>query len=212
MERHITLPLLFIAITLHAQHTYELTLENGVFHPEFMVVEAGDRIDVRLTDGHTLTEVSAATFRAGGKLSNGGIHIGAGTTHDGDHASFHLDEPGDHYFVSEGRNGAVAKTHIVVIPSSDTGFSPPPDRERPRIFPNPADDQVRFGGLEHLDILVVEAFDQSGRLVMREVVRGGEPMNLMALPPGLYTLRLTDGMAMIFGAERLLINRKGFGS
>jgi len=212
MKHAIILPLLFTAIALHAQHTHELVLENGVFNPEYLVVEAGDPIEVRLTQGHTITEVSPGTFRAGGLRSNGGVHIGAGTTHDGDHTVFHLDEPGDYYFVSEGRNGAVAKTHIVVLAAGNTGITPHPDRERPRIFPNPADDHVRFGGLEELDVLVVQVFDQGGRLVMQEVVRGGGPMNLMGLPSGHYTLRLTDGMSMVYGTERLVINRKGFGS
>ncbi len=212
MKHAIFLPFLFTAITLHAQHTHQLVLENGVFNPEFLVVEAGDPIDVRLHGGHTITEVSEGTFRASGLLSNGGIHIGEGATHDNDHTQFFLDAPGDHYFVSEGRNGAVAKLQIIVIPSSNTGMTPHPDRTQPGIFPNPADDQIRFGGLEHLDVLVVQAFDQSGRLVMEEMVRGGEPMNLMSLPSGHYTLHLTDGMSMVYGTERLVINRKGFGS
>ena len=76
------------------------------------------------------------------------------------------------------------------------------------MFPNPADDHVRFAAHEHLDMMSVEAFDQSGRRVLEAVVRGNEPLNVMALPSGLYTLRLTDGLSTVYGVERLVINRK----
>ncbi len=217
MKKHI-IPLLFLGVgSLHAQHTHDLVIENDLFLPELLVVEAGDTIALRLTDDHTLTEVTAATFRANGIVPNGGIRIGAGLGYgfngaDADETLFTLNDPGDHFFISEGRNGTMAKMQITVIPAAHTGISASVDQMRPGVFPNPADDQVRFGAHAHLDMLTVEAFDQSGRRVMESVVRGNEPLNVMALPPGLYTIRLSDGLSTVYGVERLLIDRAGPGA
>lgn len=210
--KNLLLLCLLITGAVRAQHTHFVAVENGVFVPELLVVEAGDRIALNLTDGQTFTEVSAATFRAGGTVPNGGIRIGDGLGHDfngtdADQALVTLNDPGDLYFVSEGPNRAAAKMHIVVIPATNTGVSPSPDRMRPRIFPNPANDQVRFAAHQHLPMMSVEAFDESGRRVLESVVRGGEPLNVLVLPAGYYTLRLTDGMSTVYGIERLVIER-----
>lgn len=212
MKKHMLPILVLFAGTLQAQNTHDLEVKNDQFMPEFLVVEAGDSIALQLTAGHTLTEVSAATFRANGIVPNGGLRIGAGLGHgfqgtDADRTTFTLNEPGDHYFVSEGTSGAPAKTHILVIPSKNTGITATVDRSKPTVFPNPADDQVRFGAHGHLEMMTVEAFDQGGRRVLHSVVRGNEPLNLRSLPQGLYTLRLSDGLSTVYGVERLVIDR-----
>lgn len=212
MKHMILLPAMLTAAFALAQQAHHITLEKDVFHPEFLVVEAGDPISVSIHGAHTLTEVSATTFRAGGITPNGGIHIGAGTALDHDSATFSLNETGEYYFISEGHNAPQAKLHIVVISATNTGITANVDATMPAMFPNPADDHVRFPAHEHLDMMSVEAFDQSGRLVLQAVVRGNEPLNLMSLPSGHYTLRLTDGMSTVFSTERLIINRKGLGS
>ncbi len=211
MKHIILFSTMLLAVTLHAQHTHQLVIENDLFLPEFLVVQAADPIALQLTGDHTLTEVSAQTFRAGGIVPNGGIHIGFGTTYDTDATTFTIKDPGEYYFVSEGRTGSVAKTQIVVIDADHTGISAAVDQTTPTIYPNPADDQVRFGGLEAMDMVSVEAYDQGGRLVLAEVVRGGAPLNIMSLPSGYYTLRLTDGMSTVYGIERLVINRNAPG-
>lgn len=217
MKKHI-LPILFLfAGTLQAQYTHDLLITNDLFMPEFLVVEAGDSIALQLTTDHTLTEVSPATFRANGIVPNGGIRIGAGLGHgyqgvDADRTTFTINDPGDYYFVSEGSSGTMAKMHIVVIPATHTGIAASVDQRRPTVFPNPADDLVRFGAHGHLDMMTVEAFDQSGRRVMEKVVRGNEPLSVLSLPPGLYTLRLSDGLSTVYGVERLVIDRVGNGS
>jgi plastocyanin len=198
---------LLAAGTVMSQQTHRLAVENDVFTPEFLVVEAGDPIELWLSGHHTLTQVTAATFRSGGHIPNGGLHIGTGTAFDGELTTFSLRDPGEYYFVSEGSQDGSAKTKIIVIGSSNTGISSPPDQHGPRVYPNPADDQVRFAAHEHLDMMSVQAFDQGGRLVLQAVIRGNEPLNIMALPSGLYTLRLTDGMSKVYGVERLVINR-----
>lgn len=207
MKHFILISLMLATGTLFAQHSHQITLENEVFYPEFLVVEAGDPIEVKIYGEHTLTEVSAGTFRAGGTNSNGGVHIGHGTAIDNDEATFTLDSPGEYFFVSEGRNTVIAKLHIVVITASNTGISASADQFQPKMFPNPADDQVRFPAHAHLDMMTVQAFDQAGRLVLQDVIRGNEPLNLMSLPSGHYTLRLTDGMSAVYGVERFVINR-----
>jgi plastocyanin len=207
MKNLMLFPLMLAAGSLFAQHTHQLVLQNDVFYPEFLVIEAGDPIELQLTGGHTLTEVSSGTFRAGGIVPNGGIHIGLGTAHDGERTSFTINEPGDYYFVSEARNAPLAKTRITVLASANTGVTADADQFSPVVYPNPADDQVRFAAHEHLEMMSVEAFDQSGRLVLKDVVRGNEPLNIMALPSGHYTLRLTDGMSVVYGVERLIVNR-----
>lgn len=217
MKKHM-LPILFLlAGTLQAQITHDLGIRNDQFVPEVLVVEAGDSIALELTDGHTLTEVSPATFRANGIVPNGGIRIGAGLGHafhgtDADRTTFTLNVPGDHYFVSEGPSGTVAKTKIVVIPTKNTGITASVDRSKPTIFPNPADEQIRFGAHAHLDMMTVEAFDQSGRRVLHDLVRGNEPLNVQSLPQGLYTVRLSDGSSTVYGVERLVIDRVDNGS
>ncbi len=217
MKKHILPILLLFAGTLQAQYTHDLVIKNDLFMPEFLVVEAGDSIALQLTADHTLTEVSPATFRANGTVPNGGIRIGAGLGHgfngvDADHTTFTISDPGDYYFVSEGRNGTMAKMQLVVIPATNTGVSASADVRRPVVFPNPADDLVRFGAHGHLDMMTVEAFDQSGRRVLESVVRGNEPLNVLSLPPGLYTMRLSDGLSTVYGVERLLIDRVGNGT
>jgi plastocyanin len=214
MKHILAILILLLGATMTlAQRTYTLSVDNDAFFPEFLVVEAGDPIELRLTGDHTLTEVDAGTFRSGGTVPNGGIRIGRGigygfTGVDSDETTFTLHDPGNYYFVSEGRNGSVAKARIVVIASTHTGFSEAVDQFRPVVFPNPADDHVRFAAHEHLDMMSVEVYDQSGRLVHSAVVRGSEPMYVTKLPSGLYTLRLTDGMSAVYGVERLVINRK----
>lgn len=209
------LPLLLLAASVvNAQQVHHLTIRNDVFEPEFLVVEAGDPIALQLSGDHTLTQVSAATFRANGAVSNGGVRIGKGLGYatngaDANEATFTLLDTGDHYFVSEGSKGATAKVRIVVIAADHTGISAAPDQTQPTIFPNPAADQIRFRAHEHLAMMSVEAYDQSGRLVMASVVRGNEPLNLMSLPPGHYLLRMTDGMSKVYGVERLVIDREG---
>ncbi len=208
MKHIILLSSMLAAGTLVAQQSHQITLQNEVFYPEFLVVEARDRIEVRIHGDHTLTEVSAGTFVAGGTNPNGGVHIGHRTATDNDAATFTLDQPGEYFFISEGRNTAAAKMQIVVITASNTGISANADQFQPQMFPNPADDHVRFPAHAHLDMMTVQAFDQAGRMVLQEVIRGNEPLNLMALPSGHYTLRLTDGMSTVYGTERLVVNRK----
>ena len=217
--KHTLLICMLISGTLHAQYTHFVAAGSGVFHPEFLVVEAGDTVQLQLADDHTFTEVSASTFRAGGVEPNGGIRIGDGfgqgyrtightyTAIDADQARIVFADPGDFYFVSEGHNRAVAKMHIVVIPAAHTGLSGTVDQIRPHVFPNPANDQVRFGAHMHIDMMSVEVFDESGRHVLQAVVRGGEPMSVVELPAGLYVLRLTDGLSKVYGVERLRIER-----
>ncbi len=207
MKQIILFAFILTGSALFAQHTHHLTLQNDVFYPEFLVVEAGDPIALQLTEDHTLTEVSSGTFRAGGITPNGGIHIGFGTSFDNDRNPFTINEPGEYYFVSEGRDAVLAKTRITVLASSNTGVTPDPDQFHPVVYPNPADDQVRFAAHEHLEMISVEAYDQSGRLVLKDVVRGNEPLSVMAWPAGHYSLRLTDGMSTVYGIERLVINR-----
>ena len=118
-----------------AQQRYSITINNGFFQPEYLVVEAGDEIEVLLTEDHTFTEVDAGTFRSGGVVPNGGIRIGRGigygfTGTGSDETIVTLHDTGDYFFVSEGRNGAVAKMHIVVIPSTHTGVSEAVDEFR----------------------------------------------------------------------------------
>lgn len=212
MKRFILPFFLFAAGSLSAQHTHRISVVNDVFDPEFLVVEAGDAIEVLLTGRHTFTQVSPGTFRANGAVPNGGIRMGHGlgygyTGVEGNEATITLRDTGDHYFVSEGGTGAVAKARIVVIPAANTGVSATADQARPLMFPNPANDHVRFRAHEHLDMMSVEVFDQSGRRVLESVVRGNEPLNLMSLSSGHYTIRLTDGMSTVYGVERLVINR-----
>lgn len=214
MKHYILTLLVSASGSLAAQHTHRLSVVNDVFDPEFLVVEAGDPIEVRLTGPHTLTEVSPATFRANGMVSNGGIRIGPGLGYgfngtDADEITITLQDTGDYYFVSEGASGVAAKAKVIVINSTNTGVGAAVDRSRPLIFPNPANDHVRFAAYEHLDMMTVEAFDQSGRRVLESVLRGNEPLNVLNLPPGHYTLRLSDGMSTIHGVERLVIDREG---
>jgi len=211
MKQIILLSFLLVPATLFAQHTHRLVIENNVFIPEFLVVEAGDPIELQLVGGHTLTEVSSETFRAGGAVSNGGIHIGLGTSFDAGHTTFTIREPGEYYFVSEKGNSGSVKTRITVLTSSNTGVAPDPDQYRPVPYPNPADDQVRFAAHENVDMMSVQAFDHGGRLVLQAVVRGNSPLNVLSLPPGLYTFRLTDGMSTVYGVERLVISRNAGG-
>lgn len=210
------LPLLFLfGGTLQAQYTHDVVMRNDLFMPELLVVEAGDSIALQLTGGHTLTEVSPATFRANGIVSNGGIRIGAGVDHtgvDADRATFSITDPGEYFFVSEGPGATIPKMRIVVIPATHTGVSASVDQRRPVVFPNPADDVVRFPAHAHLDMIVAEAFDRSGRRVLERVVRGNEPLNVVSLPPGLYTMRLSDGLNTVYGVEQLLIDRVGNGA
>jgi plastocyanin len=207
MKHLILFPFLLAAGFVLAQQSHHVMVENNAFTPEFLVVEAGDPIELWLTGGHTLTQLSPGTFRAGGSVSNGGLHIGTGTGFDGESTVFSLQEPGEYYFVSEGNKSSTAKTKIIVLPASNTGITPQVDQHRLVVYPNPADDQVRFAAHEHLDMMSVQAFDQGGRLVLQAVIRGNEPLNIMSLPSGLYTLRLTDGMSTVYGVERLVINR-----
>lgn len=212
MERFILPLLLFTTGSLFAQHTHRISVVNDVFDPEFLVVEAGDPIEVLLNGRHTLTQVSAGTFRANGAVPNGGIRIGPGlgygyTAVEGNETTITLRDTGDHYFVSEGGTGVVAKARIVVIPAANTGIGAATDQARPLMFPNPANDHVRFRAHEHLDMMSVEVFDQSGRRVLESVVRGNEPLNVMGLSVGHYTIRLTDGMSTVYGVERLIIDR-----
>lgn len=207
MKQILLFSFLMASVSLFSQHSHRLTAANGVFFPEFLVVEAGDPIHVQLTDDHTLTEVSPGTFRAGGIVPNGGIHVGLGAAYDGDQATFTLREPGEYFFISEARDAPLAKMRITVLPASNTAVTPTPDQSRPVIYPNPADDQIRFAAHEHLAMISVEAFDQSGRLVLQEVIRGNEPLNILSLPSGYYTLRLTDGLSVVYGVERLIVNR-----
>ncbi len=207
------LALSFLGGTLQAQVAHQLTVRNDLFDPEFLVVEAGDTIDVRLTGPHTFTEVSAATFRANGVASHGGIRLGPGQARgahgsEADEGVVVLAEPGEHYFVSEAHGAVGTRMRVVVLPARNTGLSAAVDRSRPLLFPNPANDQVRFGAHGHLDMMTVEVFDPGGRRVLHTTVRGNQPLDLYALPSGLYTIRLSDGLSTIHGVERLIIERQ----
>lgn len=211
--KHVIFPLfLFAAAPLSAQYTHQLAVVNDVFEPQFLVVEAGDPIELRLTGSHTLTQVSAATFHANGAVPNGGLRIGHGlgygfTGVDANETTFTLRDTGSYYFVSEGPTGAIAKARIEVIAPGNTGVGAAIDQTKPQVYPNPAYDQVRFKAHEHLDMMSVEVFDEAGRRVLESVVRGNEPLSVMNLPAGYYTIRLTDGMSRIYGVERLVIEK-----
>jgi len=86
-----------------------------------------------------------------------------------------------------------ATTHqlLRVDPSTFTGVQEQVVRPA-RIYPNPAQDQIRLEGLELAAGTVLEVVDMAGRVVARRVApTAGNPVDVSALQPGSYLLRVT---------------------
>jgi plastocyanin len=216
MKHVLTLSLLFSGMALNAQRLHTISAVNDLFEPDVLVMEAGDEVLVRLTGDHTFTEVSENTFRLGGQAgsggidightSRGGIEIGQNTAYDGNEALVTFSEPGTYHFVSRKASDAM-KAVVIVLPSENTAVMPVPHVRPPLLFPNPATDHVRLAPYADQDFQSVEVFDGAAMLVMRTTVRRNEPLNVLELVPGRYTVRITDGLGNMLGSEQLVIER-----
>ena len=72
------------------------------------------------------------------------------------------------------------------------------------LYPNPTSEQVQIGGLSSTEEeVVVEVLDLTGKNILRQVWRQ-QPLNVQALPPGLYWIRLSTANELVT-QERLII-------
>jgi hypothetical protein len=96
----------------------------------------------------------------------------------------------------DGRIWAVnATTHqlLRVDPAAITGV-PELQVLTPRAYPNPAQDQLQFDGMELANGSVLEVVDMAGRVVARPTYRGaGRSIDVSMLHPGPYLLRASGG-------------------
>jgi hypothetical protein len=97
-------------------------------------------------------------------------------------------------FVNTGFEGSLM-LRPVMVSAVDPWASVPEEAAKTTftVFPNPAGEEffVRFDG--DGAIATVELVDAMGRLVERSTYRGGSPMSVTGLAPGIYLVRVLDG-------------------
>ena len=175
-HRYATLLALAFAATASAQ---TITTSGFTFSPSLLTVPAGATITATIGGGHTMTQVSEATWNANGNTPlSGGFNYSSGTH------QLNLTIPGTYYYVCAPHAGSGMKGRIVV--ESTTGLA---EREQAavQVFPNPASGEATLAGMEAGTAWRV--WDAAGREVASGVHAGGLlTLNVGGWSPGLYVV------------------------
>ncbi len=198
MRQTLTLLTLFaLPGAILAQTTHELTNVGNTFSPNVITMDAGDDIHLVLGGIHTCTEVSQATWNANGNTSNGGFNFSAG-----EH-TFSLDVPGTYYYVCIPHAGMGMKGQIIVLPT--TGVADATSAASLVLYPNPAADAVRVGGLRADQ--AVQVLDATGRVVLEARPTAETVLDIAALQTGNYTVAVRDLAGNVVTVKPLAVVR-----
>lgn len=188
------LPLAF-AFAAQAQ---SIATSGFTFSPSLLTVQAGATINLSIGGGHTMTQVSEATWNANGNTPlSGGFNYGSGTH------QLQLNIPGTYYYVCSPHASSGMKGRIVV--ETTTGLA---EREQAavQVFPNPANDLLTVSGaLAGRGTAVL--FDLDGREAMRAPVPANGQLAVAAVPAGAYVLQLLDAEGRSALRQRVVIAR-----
>ncbi len=187
--------LLALAITAAAQ-AQTITTSGFTFSPNLLTVQAGATITATIGGGHTMTQVSEATWNANGNTPlSGGFNYGSGTH------QLNLTVPGTYYYVCAPHAGSGMKGRIVV--EVNTGLA---EQERPTLllYPNPANEAITVSGaLAGRDTAVL--FDLEGREALRAAVPANGQLAVADVRAGTYVLHLLDAEGRSALRQRVVI-------
>lgn len=195
MKHLITLIATIAAASLSAQTISTL---GFTFSPNLLTVLQGDEISLNIGGGHTMTEVSEATWNANGGMSNGGFNFGSGNH------TLTLDVPGTYYYVCQPHAGLDMKGRIVV--EINTGIEARPDNNVFQLFPNPASEGISVT-MPGAHGMVLRLIDMQGREVLNHRLIGDDRIGIAHLAKGNYTAVVEDANGNSVARRLLTITR-----
>lgn len=192
-HRYATLLAFAFAAAAQAQ---TITTSGFTFSPSLLTVPAGATITATIGGGHTMTQVSEATWNSNGNTPlSGGFNYSPGTH------QLQLTIPGTYYYVCTPHASMGMKGRIVV--ESTTGLA---EREQAavQVFPNPANDVITLSrALAARGTAVL--FDLEGREAMRAAVPANGQLGVADVRAGTYVLQLMDAEGRSTLRERVVI-------
>jgi plastocyanin len=194
--RH-TITLLF-ALAMGSLFGQAISTQGFTFSPDLISVQAGTDINVSIGGGHTMTEVSEATWNANGSTSNGGFNFISGN-----HV-LNLSIPGTYYYVCQPHASMGMKGRIIV--ETNTSVAEQDEEGLFTIFPNPASEGISIapGGQPGMTLRLIDA---QGREALVHRLVGADHITIAHLAKGTYIALLHDARGNIVARRPLTIAR-----
>jgi plastocyanin len=173
-----------------------ISTSGFTFTPNLLTVLQGEEITLSIGGGHTMTEVSEATWNANQNTSNGGFNFSSGNH------TLTLNTPGTYYYVCQPHAGMGMKGRIVV--EINTGLPQHANRAQIQVFPNPATTEVQINAPASNQLRLI---DTQGREVLRRNLTGNDRLDVANFEAGNYMAIVVDGTGTIVARERFTIAR-----
>lgn len=196
MRQLYTLFLLAAVCTAQAQSI--TTTNANTFVPDLLTVEQGTDIGITVGAGHTMTEVSEATWNANGNTSNGGFNFSFGNH------TLNLATPGTYYYVCQPHAIVGMKGRIIV--EASTGVEETTESGVFHIFPNPASEGITITVGAQAGMLL-RIIDAQGKEVLAKRLSGSDTIGISHLAKGNYTALLHDQQGSAVARRPLTITR-----
>lgn len=194
MRTLVTLSGLTLASLLSAQ---SISTQGFSFSPDLLTVQAGADIALTIDGGHTMTEVSEATWNANGNSSNGGFNFSAGNH------NLNLTDPGTYYYVCQPHAGMGMKGRIIV---TGTGVNEAGAQDILTIAPNPANESIRITFPSSAGT-TLHIIDMQGREMRNVRLGGNDVISVADLSKGNYTVVVMDANGRQLARRPLSITR-----
>lgn len=200
MKHLASLAFTVLTFTAAAQTTHRIVADNYTFDPPVLNAVQGDSVRVIFMEPtHTFTQVSEATWNANGTEFEGFYNFGPGL----DSVTFELVGTGIIYYVCVPHADMGMKG---IIDVGLAGVAEHADDTALLFHPNPANDRVWLSG-PLPGAVSARLTDAAGRTVLSAPIDMNAPLDVHALPPGLYGVQLTDRTGRTIARRVLSIHR-----
>jgi plastocyanin len=188
MKRNILL-VCFISAwsSISAQQTFTVTVSGFTFSPALINAKVEDMVTFSVGSNHPVLQVSEATY-----LANGNSALSGGFSFPSGSGTITLHEPGTLYYIcknhfSSGMKGKIEISETTDLPKTATGSGFD-------IFPNPVDDYLNIKNPGSSNLLAVNVYDISGKVILKaDQFESGDQNRLFVknLRKGLYFISVS---------------------
>ena len=178
---------MLISFTLKSQQTFTINTAGFTFNPDALAIHTGDMVQFNAGAGHTVLQVSEATYNANGTTPlQGGFSFPDGT------GSITPATAGTIYYVCTNHVSSGMKGTITV--SVSTGIADHELNSGGILYPVPADDFLIYKSNGRYHSLEIKIMDLTGKAVILMNVENnnGEEIiiNVSNLNRGFYIIRI----------------------
>jgi plastocyanin len=174
---------LFLILTLNAQTSYEVEVFNFGFDPSSLTIEPGDTVRWVNVEGNHNVNGTTDTYPDNPESFGNQIAASPWTY------EFVFTLEGVYDYRCDLHSSAMQGTVTV---EGDVSSTSEPERLSVSVYPSPANQEIRIGGLEDVGVPVrFSVFDITGKQALQTMVHPGDPIDIRRLKKGIYIYNIT---------------------